>query len=179
VSWSDIVSRSACATGPRCYSGAMPEAEERPYHIQAFYDLQADYSPDHFRYAVGECRKVVAQLIADDDRSDQQIARVNILRYLDLQLSRAMAWADGEADLLAMVLRSEIELRGWAEFVSERPEQATTFLNDEVVIDAHELDQKMRKAFPGAPFAASRNVPKAKRFEPPRIGQTVDYDFTL
>ncbi len=157
----------------------MPEAEERPYHIQAVYDLQADYSPDHFRCAVGECRKVVAQLIADDDRSDQQIARVNILRYLDLQLSRAMAWADGEADLLAMVLRSEIELRGWAEFVSERPEQATKVLNDEVVIDAHELDQKMRKAFPGAPFAALPNVPKAKRVEPPRIGQTVDYDFKL
>lgn len=157
----------------------MPEAEKRPYHIQAVYDLQADYSPDHFRYAVGECRKVVAQLIADDDRSDQQIARVNILRYLDLQLSRAMAWADGEADLLAMVLRSEIELRGWAEFVSERPEHATKFLNDEVVIDAHELDQKMKKAFPGAPFAALPNVPKAKRVEPPRIGQTVDYDFKL
>ena len=157
----------------------MSEAEERPYHIQAIYDLQADYSTAHFRFAVGECRKVVAQLIADDDRSDQQIARVNILRYLDLQLSRAMAWADGEADLLAIVLRSEIELRGWAEFVSERPEQATKFLYDEVVIDAHELDQKMRKAFPGAPFAAPRNVPKAKRFEPPRIGQTVDYDFKL
>jgi hypothetical protein len=157
----------------------MPEADERPYHIQAVYDLQADYSPDHFRYAAGECRKVVAQLIADDDRSDQQIARVNILRYLDLQLSRAMAWADGEADLLAMILRSEIGLIGWAEFVSERPEQATKFLNDEVVIDAQELDQEMRKVFPGAPFPAPRNVPKAKRFEPPRIGQTVDYDFKL
>jgi hypothetical protein len=179
VSWSDIESR-ARTTGPRCYSGAMPEADERPYHIQAVYDLQADHSPDNFRRAVGECRKVVAQLVADDDRSDQQIARVNILRYLDLQLSRAMAWADSEVDLLATVLRSEIELRGWAEFVSERPEQATRFLNDEVVIDAHELDQKMRRAFPGAPFAAIPNVPKkAKRAEPPRIGETVDYDFKL
>ncbi|MDP8980239.1 MAG: hypothetical protein M3O35_06580 [Acidobacteriota bacterium] len=157
----------------------MQAAKERPYHIQAIYDLQADYSTAHFRFAVGECRKVVAQLIADDHSSDQQIARVNILRYLDLQLSRAMAWADGETDLLAMVLRSEVELRGWAEFVSENPEQATRFLNDEVVIDANELDQKMRKAFPGAPFAALPNVPKAKRVEPPHIGQTVDYDFKL
>jgi hypothetical protein len=64
------------------------------------------------------------------------------LRYLDLQLVRAIAWAAGETDLLATVLRSEIELRGWAEFVSESPEQATRFLNDEVVIDANELDQK-------------------------------------
>jgi hypothetical protein len=70
-------------------------------------------------------------------------------------------------------------LRGWAEFVSESPEQATRFLNDEVVIDANDLYQKMRKAFPGAPFAALPNVPKAKRVEPPRIGQTVDYDFKL
>jgi len=90
-----------------------------------------------------------------------------------------MAWADGEADLLALVLRSEIELRGWAEFVSESPEQATRFLNDEVVIDANELDQKMRKAFPGAPFTALPNLSKAKRFDPQRIGQTVDYDFSL
>ena len=97
----------------------METEQERPYHIQAIYDLQADYSTAHFRFAIGECRKVVAQLIADDHSSDQQIARVNILRYLDLQLSRATAWAEGEADLLAIVLRSEIELRGWAEFVSE------------------------------------------------------------
>jgi hypothetical protein len=156
------------------------EAEQQgPYHIQAVYDLQADYSTAHFRFALGECRKVVAQLIADDHSSDQQIARVNILRYLDLQLSRATAWADGEADLLAMVLRSEIELRGWAEIVSESPEQATRFLNDEVVIDANELDQKMRKAFPDAAFAALPNFPKAKRVEPPRIGEAVDYDFKL
>lgn len=157
----------------------MPGAEERPYHIRAFYDLQADYSTAHFRSAVSECRKVVARLIADDHRSDQQIARVNILRYLDIQLSRAMTWADGETDLLAMVLRSEIELRGWAEFVSESPEQATRFLNTEVVIDANELDQKMRRAFPGAPFDSPPTVPKAKRVEPPRIGQSVDYDFKL
>ena len=75
----DILSWSAGAIDPRCYHGAMPEAEEHPYHIQAVYDLQADYSPAHFRRAVGEYRKVVAQLVADDDRSDQQIARVNIL----------------------------------------------------------------------------------------------------
>jgi len=156
----------------------MPQ-EEHPYHIQAVYDLQADYSTDHFRFALKECRKVIAQLIADDHSSDQQIARVNILRYLDLQLSRAITWADGETDLLAMVLRSEIELRGWAEFVSESPEHATRFLNDEVVIDSHELDQKMKKAFPGAPFDALPSVPKVKRIEPPRIGQTVDYDFKL
>src|SRR3954470_18538351 len=101
------------------------EAEpERPYHIQAIYDLKANYSPDHFRYAIGECRKVIAQVIADDDRSAQQVARVNVLRYLDLLLSRAVTWIDGETDLMAIVLRSEIELRGWAELISESVERA-------------------------------------------------------
>ncbi len=153
--------------------------QPRPYHIQAIYDLQADNTTANFRSETGECRKVIAQLVADDNSSDQQISRVNILRYLDLQLSRAMAWADAEADLLAVVLRSEIELRGWAEFVSESPEQATRFLNEEVVIDAHELNQQMRKAFPNAAFAAIPNSPKAKRVPPPRIGEAVDYDFKL
>jgi hypothetical protein len=78
--------------------------EERPYHIQAIYDLKADYSSEHFRLAMGECRKVIAELIADDNSSDQQIARVHILRYLDLQLSRAVRWAEDEADLMAVVL---------------------------------------------------------------------------
>ena len=110
----------------------MEVEPERPYHIQAIYDLKADYSPKNFRYAIGECRKVIEQVVADDYRSDQQIARVHILRYLDLLLSRAVAWVDGEADLLAVVLRSEIELRGWAEVVSESLERATKFLNDDV-----------------------------------------------
>ena len=85
------------------------------------YDLQVAFTSAKFRTEIDECRKVVAQLVADDNSSDQQIARVNILRCLGLQLSRATEWADSEADLLAVVLRSEIELRGWAEFVSPKP----------------------------------------------------------
>ena len=153
--------------------------QERPYHIQAVYDLHAENTTEHFRYEINECRKVVARLVADDNSSDQQIARVNVLRYLDLQLSRAEAWADAEADLLAVVLRSEIELRGWAEFVSESPEQATSFLNEQVVVDTHELDKCMRKAFPTAAFAALPTVAKADRVNPPRIGEAVEYDFKL
>jgi hypothetical protein len=154
------------------------EAEpELPYHIQAIYDLKANYSPEHFRYAIGICRNLIGKLTADVDSSDQQIARVRILRYLDLLLSRAVAWVEGEADLLAFVLRSEIELRGWAELVSESLERATKFLNDDVVVDAHELDEKMRKDFPGVP---GPSIPSsAKRKDPPRIGGTVDYNFKL
>ena len=93
----------------------MAAEEERPYHIQAIYDLRDDYSPEHFRFAIRECRKVIAQVMAEDNSSAQQVARVKILHYLDLQLSRAVRWIDEEADLLAIVLRSQIELRFWAE----------------------------------------------------------------
>ncbi len=116
-------------------------------------------------------------MIIDDQSSDQQIARVHILRYLDLQLARAVAWAEDETDLLAIILRSEIELRGWAEFVSESLEQATRFLNDEVVIDAQELTEKMREVFPSVPPLPYRA--QGKRVDPPRLGQNVDYDFKL
>jgi hypothetical protein len=108
----------------------MPTAEERPYHIQAIYDLKADHSPDHFRFAIGECRRVIAQLVAEDNSSDQQVARVHILRYLDLQLSRAVRWVEDEADLMAIVLRSQIELRLWADFVSKGPREAADFLHE-------------------------------------------------
>ena len=89
----------------------MGSSQEKPYHIVAIEDLQADYSSDHPRFALGECRKVIGLTIAENDRSPQQVARVHILRYLDLLLSRAILWAEREADLMAIVLRSQIELR--------------------------------------------------------------------
>jgi hypothetical protein len=121
--------------------------KERPYHIQAIYDLKNNYSPDQFRFAIGECRKVIAQCVAEDNESGQQVARVRILRYLDLQLSRAVRWAEDEADLMAVVLRSQIELRIWAAFLSEGPNQAAHFFHD-VNIDIRELHAKMNNAFP-------------------------------
>jgi hypothetical protein len=151
--------------------------EERPYHIQAIYDLKADYSPQHFRFAIGECRKVIAQLIAQDNSSDQQVARVHILRYLDLQLSRAASWAEDEADLMAVVLRSQIELRSWAEFVSTGQKEAAAFLH-EVNIDIQELHLKMEKAFPRALQPLPTQV-AGKRIELKRSGDEEEYDFKL
>jgi hypothetical protein len=151
--------------------------EERPYHIQAIYDLKADYSPQHFRFATGECRKVIARLIAEDNSSDQQVARVHILRYLDLQLSRAIRWAEDEADLMAVVLRSQIELRSWAKFVSTGPKEAAAFLN-EVNIDIQELCLKMDRAFPGALQPLPAQV-TGKRIELEHSGDKEKYDFKL
>jgi hypothetical protein len=151
--------------------------EEKPYHIQAIEDLRAEYSPEHFRLAIGEVRRVIAGVVAEDNSSDQQVARVKILRYLDRQLARAIRWSEDDADLLAIVLRSQIELRGWAEFVSTGPEEAAKFLN-EVNIDIKELHLKMDKAFPGAmqplPHPIEGNLIKLKR-----DGDYEEYAFKL
>jgi hypothetical protein len=151
--------------------------EERPYHIQAIYDLKADYSHEHFRFAISECRKVIAQVIAEDNSSDQQVARVGILRYLDLQLGRAVRWAEDEADLMAIVLRSQIELRLWAEFVSKGPKEAADFLS-EVNIDVQELHVKMDKAFPDVLHPLPIQI-GGKRVNLKRTGDGEEYDFKL
>jgi hypothetical protein len=154
----------------------MPE-EERPYHIQAIYDLKADYSPDHFRFAIGECRRVIAQLVAENNSSEQQVARVHILRYLDLQLSRAIGWVEDEADLMAVVLRSQIELRLWADFVSKGSKEAADFLH-EVNVDIQELHVKMDKAFPGS-FQSLPVQVHGKRVDLKRTGDEEEYAFKL
>ena len=122
----------------------MPE--EKPYHIAAIDDLQSNYSPDNLRRELRECREVIALTITEDNSSPQQVARAHILRYLDLQLSRAIRWADDEADLLAFVLRSQIDLWAWAKFVSRSVAETEQFL-DETVIDVQELHEKMGRAF--------------------------------
>jgi hypothetical protein len=126
----------------------MEELEEqRPYPIIAVNDLIEHYSAEHFRYAIEQCRIVIAQVIADDDRSDQQVARVKILRYLDLQLTRAVRWAEDDADLMANVMRNIVELLSWADFVTESMDNATRFLR-ETDIDSKELLQRFIKIVP-------------------------------
>jgi hypothetical protein len=117
------------------------------YPVIAVTDLAKDYSPEHFLFAVGQCRDVIAKIIAEDDRSNQQIARVRILKYLDIQLSRAVRWSEEGADLMAGVLRNLIELKFWAHFTSESSEKATQFLN-EASIDARELYERLEKLVP-------------------------------
>src|ERR1700730_1938202 len=48
---------------------------------------------------------------------------------------------------MALVLRSQIELRSWAEYVSTGPREAAAFL-DEANIDIKELHQSKRPARP-------------------------------
>jgi hypothetical protein len=116
-------------------------------------------------------------VIAEDGSSAQQITRVKILRYLDLQLSRALRWIDNEADLLAVVVRSQIELRFWAEHVSKGSNEAEAFLN-EVEIDAKELHEKMVKAFPAAPFQPLPVV-FGRRIKTERSNDEEEYAFKL
>ena len=79
---------------------------------------------------------------------------MHIHRYLNFQLARAIEWPDKEADLMAIVLRSQLDLRGWAEFVAKGPTEAAQFLN-EVNIDIRELHEKMDKAYPRSDAATS------------------------
>jgi hypothetical protein len=123
------------------------EEKELPYQVQAILDLANHYSADHFCYAIGECRKVLPQVIAEDNSSDQQIARVRVLKHLDRQLGRAAQWVEGETDLMALVARSQIEPRFWASYVSKGPAEAKAFL-EEANIDARQLHEKMMKAYP-------------------------------
>jgi hypothetical protein len=125
----------------------MDAEDQLPYPVLAVSDLAKNYSPEHFRFAVGHCRDVIAKVLAGGGTSDQQIARFRILKYLDLQLARAMRWADEDADLMASVLRNLIELKFWAHFISASPDKATQFLN-EAFIDARELYERLERIVP-------------------------------
>ena len=102
-----------------CFSMTTSDNTEKkkyPYPVLAVTDLANNYSPAHFRFAIGHCRDVIAKVSAEDNTSDQQMARVRILKYLDLQLARAVRWIEDEADLMAGVMRSLIELKVLGEF---------------------------------------------------------------
>src|SRR5438445_12467470 len=129
----------------------MNTETEVPYPVTAVTDLASEYSAEHFRFAVGHCRDVIAKVIAEDNRSDQQIARVRILKNLDIQLSRAVRWIEEDADLMAGVMRNLIELKFWAHFVSDSPARATQFIS-EAEIDARELFDKLEKLVPAGTY---------------------------
>jgi hypothetical protein len=92
---------------------------------------------------------------------------VRVLKYVNLQLARAVRWIDQEADLMALVLRSLIELRFWADFVSQGNDKAKHFL-EEANTDSKDIYERLLKAFPEE--ATPYNVPPVvKRVNPTRI----------
>lgn len=140
----------------------MDTEGEFPYPVQAVTDLANNYSPEDFCVAIGHCRDVIAKITVEGKRSDQQVARVMILKYLDLQLSRAFRWVKDDADLMAGVMRSLIELRYWARFVSESSEKARQFLN-QVSIDARELYERLEKLVPPDTYQFKVPLAQGKR----------------
>lgn len=140
----------------------MNTENDASYQVTAVTDLANNYSAEHFRFAVGHCRAVIAKVIAEDNRSDQQIARVRILKHLDIQLERAVRWIEEDADLMAGVLRNLIELKFWAHFVSDSPARATQFIS-EAKIDARELFDKLEKAVPAGTYQLGNIPTKGKR----------------
>jgi hypothetical protein len=140
----------------------MNTESEVPYHKQAISDLANNYSAEYFRFAVGNCRDVIAKVIAEDNSSDQQIARVRILKYLDIQLSRAIQWTDEDADLMAGVMRNLIELKFWAHFVSDSPAKATQFIS-EADVDGRELFEELEKCVPPGTYQLETVPGQGKR----------------
>jgi hypothetical protein len=125
----------------------MEQLEEIPPAIRAIADLTSNFSREHFEHAVAQCRIALSNFIEDDDSSEQQISRVRILRHIDFQLCRAVRWIDQEADLMALVLRSFIELRFWADYVSQENEKADHFLK-EAITDSKDIYDRLLRAFP-------------------------------
>jgi hypothetical protein len=155
----------------------MGTPQEPAYHITAINGLRDNYISARFRTELDVCHTVIAQVIAEDNRSDQQVARVHILRYLDLLLTRAIRWSDEPADLMAIILRSQIDLRAWAEFVAKGPAEAAQFLN-EVNIDIRELHEKMDAAYPGALQPLPATIP-GRRVPFDRADEYEEYDYKL
>jgi hypothetical protein len=78
---------------------------------------------------------------------------------------------------MAIVLRSQIELRLWADFVSKGSKEAADFLH-EVNIDIQDLHAYMDKAFPDALQPLSAKV-AGKWVDLKRTGDKENYDFKL
>src|SRR5258706_13083502 len=116
----------------------MEQPEGLRYPVQAVVDLAKNFSREHFEYAITQCRNAISQVIGEDNSSEQQIARVRVLKYVNLQLARAVRWIDQEADLMALVLRSLIELRSCAHLVSRCKNYAKHFL-EEANTDSKEI----------------------------------------
>ena len=122
-------------------------------------DLANDFSLEHFNFAITQIRNNVALVLAEDNSSDQQIVRIRILKYLNLQLSCATRWSNDNADLMALVLRRLIELRSYSEYVSTGQAEAGRLLA-EADTDSVEMYNLMKKAFPDQ--MPSYEVPSAK-----------------
>jgi hypothetical protein len=140
----------------------MNRENDVPYPVMAVTNLANNFSAEHFCFAVTRCREVIAKAIAEDSTSDQQIARVRILKHLDIQLRRAVRWIEEDADLMAGVMRNLIELKFWAHFVSDSPARATQFIS-EAEIDARELFDKLEKVVPAGTYQLGSIFTKGKR----------------
>jgi hypothetical protein len=60
---------TACSKPPNSFSDAtvnfMEVPQEQPYHVFSVIELAKNYSPEHFRVAVGECRDVIAKVVVE------------------------------------------------------------------------------------------------------------------
>jgi hypothetical protein len=110
-------------------------------------------------------------------------ANTYLLRYLSLQLTRAIKWLNGDLDLLAFVVRSTGELALWARFVNANEKNARRFLEDHQA-DGKELVEYGELATKGAelkslPFMDEYFASLPKRLKLSRSTDVDNYVFKL
>lgn len=151
-------------------------------------DLLAEYTVERVRTNA----RVYQQLLRlpsplADVTSAQGLVREHLRSYLDLQLERLHAWAEGPVDLLALVTRSLLELLFWTEYVLGAKQNAECFFA-ESRIDIAELVRKAISAFeaeakemfdetPGG--LAALLATKGKRVDGSKRGALDAYTFKL
>lgn len=69
-------------------------AEDLVTPSEACKCLALNYSTEHFRYAISEVRKAIAHLIEQRQKTNQQIACVRVLKYMDVKLRHASFLAE-------------------------------------------------------------------------------------
>ncbi len=55
----------------------MEPETDIPYPVAAVNDLANNYSAEHFRFAIQQCRDVIAQVIAEDNRVEACAGRAD------------------------------------------------------------------------------------------------------
>ena len=98
------------------------------------------YAPEFVQDGLSFLAKLLGLYIAftENSESPRDIAGRRIAVYMDLLWRRLKGWETADLDCLAWTIRNLLELHLWTQFVAEKPENATAFIQ-EADIDQREL----------------------------------------
>ena len=99
------------------------------------------YTPEFVQDSLSFLAKLGGLYIAFTDENSQlptDIAGRRIAIYMDVLWRRMREWETADLDFLAWTVRNLLELHFWTQFIAEKPENATAFIQ-EAEIDQREL----------------------------------------